>query len=186
MEWDIESGKKLQSLDGHNGDVVAVSLRPDEGGDDAESGSSIFLTASVDRTARIWDLRAGACQQVFWGHEADVNSACFHPDGRHFVTCSEDKTCRLWDLRADQEIAVYKAPPNHASSTFTSCGLSKSGRLVFCGSDDSSIHMWDVVGKQPHGLLSGHENRVTQISVAPSGIALASASWDSAVRIWAL
>ena len=30
MQWDIETGKKLKSLDGHNGDVAALSLKPDE------------------------------------------------------------------------------------------------------------------------------------------------------------
>ncbi|VVD05162.1 unnamed protein product [Leptidea sinapis] len=32
--------------------------------------------------------------------------------------------------------------------------------------------------------LSGHENRVTSVSVAPSGIALTSCSWDQSVKVW--
>ena len=53
-----------------------------------------FLTGSVDRTIRLWDLRTDQCQQTFWGHEADVTSLAFHPCGNNFVTCSEDKTSR--------------------------------------------------------------------------------------------
>lgn len=34
------------------------------------------------------------------------------------------------------------------------------------------------------GSLSGHENRVTSICMAPSGIALVSCSWDQYVRVW--
>ena len=30
MEWDITTGKKLVSLDGHNGDVAALSLKVSE------------------------------------------------------------------------------------------------------------------------------------------------------------
>ena len=178
MEWDIESGKKLVSLDGHNGDIGGLSLKPD--------GDGVFITGSVDRTVRLWDLREadGGCQQVFWGHEADINAVYFHPDGFHFVTCSEDKTARLWDIRADQEIAVYK-PPN-AKSSFTSCALSLSGRVLYCSSDDSSIHMWDLIGKVHTGSLSAHDNRITQIAMAPSGIGLASSSWDNSVRVWGL
>ena len=176
MQWDIESGKKLKNMEGHNGDVAALSLNPDD--------SNVFVTGSVDRTCRLWDLRTEGCQQVFWGHEADVNSVSFHPSGLFFVTCSEDKTSRLWDIRADQEIASYKPPtPN---SSFTSCGLSVSGRILFCSSDDASIHFWDLAGKTHLGNLCGHENRITQISVAPSGIGIASSSWDFSVRIWGL
>ena len=176
LHWDVETGAKKKSLDGHNGDVAALSLKPED--------TNVFVTGSVDRTCRLWDLRQDACQQVFWGHEADVNSATFHPDGNRFVTCSEDKTSRLWDIRADQEIAIYKPPsPN---SSFTSCGLSLSGRLLFCSSDDASVHIWDLVAKSHSGNLTGHENRITQISVAPSGIGLMSSSWDTSVRVWGL
>ena len=52
---------------------------------------------------------------------------------------------------------MYKPPtPN---SSFTSCGLSKSGRVLYCSSDDSSIHSWDLVAKAHSGNLCGHENR---------------------------
>ena len=32
------------------------------------------------------------------------------------------------------------------------------------------------------GSLAGHENRITQLSVAPAGFAVATASWDNTVR----
>lgn len=176
MEWDVQSGKKILQLSGHNGDVAALSLKPQD--------ENVFVTASVDRTIRLWDLREKQCQQIFWGHGADVNSVKFHANGNNFVTCSEDKTCRLWDLRADQEVTSYK--PRTPNSSFTSCGLSVSGRLVFCSSDDSTIHYWDLLAGEQLGNLSGHDNRITQISVAPSGIGIASASWDFAVRCWGM
>ena len=98
MHWDVPNKTKIQSLDGHNGDIAALSLQPQD--------NQVFLTGSVDRTIRLWDLRTEACQQTFWGHEADVNSLAFHPSGRNFVTCSEDKTSRLWDIRSDQEVGI--------------------------------------------------------------------------------
>lgn len=176
MEWDVTTGKKKLELPGHNGDIAGLSLKPQD--------YEVFVTSSVDRTCRLWDLRANGCQQTFWGHEADVNSICFHPSGNNFVTCSEDKTSRLWDIRADQDIATYKTPtPN---SNFTCTQLSASGRILLCSSDDASVHMWDLVAKAHIGNLVGHENLITQISVAPSGIGLASSSWDNHVRCWGL
>ena len=176
MQWNLETKQKIKSLDGHNGDIAALSLKP--------ADNQVFLTGSVDRTIRLWDLRTDKCQQTFWGHTADVNSVSFHPSGQNFVTCSEDKTSRLWDLRSDQEIVIYKPPtPN---SSFTSCGVSQSGRLLFCSSDDSTIHSWDLINNDHIGNLCGHENRITQISVAPSGIGIASSSWDFSVKCWGL
>ena len=94
MHIEVETGTKLLDMKGHNGDVAALSLCPTE--------NNTFVTGSVDRTARIWDLRTPGCTQTLWGHESDVNSVSFHSSGVMFVTCSEDKTVRLWDIRSDQ------------------------------------------------------------------------------------
>jgi len=175
MQFEIETGKKLLDMQGHNGDVAALSLKP--------SDSNIFVTGSVDRTARLWDLRTPGCIQTLWGHEADVNSVSFHSSSVMFVTCSEDKTVRLWDIRSDQEVTQYKAPtPN---SSFTSVGVSQSGRIIFGSSDDSTVHMWDVVGNHL-GAMAGHDNRITQLTVAPAGFGIATSSWDQTLRVWGL
>ena len=84
MQYKVETGQKVVDLPGHNGDVAALSLNPKD--------PNTFVTGSVDRTARLWDLRKPGCVQTFWGHEADVNSVSVHPSGLTFVSCSEDKT----------------------------------------------------------------------------------------------
>ncbi|XP_066147212.1 guanine nucleotide-binding protein subunit beta-2 [Euwallacea fornicatus] len=171
--WDLETGRKTSDVSAHNGDVVSISLSSD--------GNS-FVTGSVDKTCMLWDIRDMKPKQTFFGHNADVNSVCFHPSGFAFVTGSEDQTARMFDLRGDQQIAQYKPPT--AKSGFTSCGLSVSGRILLCGSDDNNVHMWDTLKTTHNGTLSGHENRITSLSVAPSGIAITTCSWDQSVRVW--
>ena len=84
MQFKTQTGQKVLDLQGHNGDVAALSLNPTD--------SDTFITGSVDRTARMWDLRSPGCVQTFWGHKADVNSVSVHPSGVSFLSCSEDKT----------------------------------------------------------------------------------------------
>lgn len=64
MEWDIETGKKIKAVDGHNGDVAALSLKNEE-----EGVSNVFVTGSVDRTVRMTETRvfdrAAFCVAVF-------------------------------------------------------------------------------------------------------------------------
>ncbi|XP_066943984.1 guanine nucleotide-binding protein subunit beta-2 [Macrobrachium rosenbergii] len=176
LHWDITTGKKITDYLGHSGDVATMSLSPD---------SSVFVTGSVDRTIKVWDLRdSKTCKQTFWGHSSDVNSVCFHPSGFAIASGSEDKTSRLWDMRSDQQVMEYKPPT--ANSGFTCCGLSKSGRLVMCGSDDNCIHLWDTMKGNHMGTLQGHENRITSLAVSESGLAFATCSWDMSVRVWGL
>ncbi|CAG0893742.1 unnamed protein product [Darwinula stevensoni] len=173
--WDVRTGEKAGEHRGHTGDVVGLSLSPD---------GRTFITGSVDKTARLWDLRSSGNPpiQTFLGHESDVNAVFYHPSGYSFVTASEDKTCRLFDIRSDQEVEKFGAPtPN---STFSSVVLSASGRLLLAGSDDSSIHMWDTLKSIHVGNLVGHENRITSLSIAENGYAMVSGSWDTIVRVW--
>ncbi|KAK9507985.1 hypothetical protein O3M35_007739 [Rhynocoris fuscipes] len=171
--WDLSVPRKTLEYAAHAGDVCTMSLSPD---------MNTFVTGSVDKTCKLWDIRDGSCKQTFFGHQADVNSICYHPSGYAFVTGSEDKTARLFDIRSDQQVAVYK-PPNTQPS-FTSCGLSVSGRFLLCGSDDNNVHIFDTLKAQHNGVLSGHENRITSLCVAPNGVGTATCSWDQNVRVW--
>jgi WD40 repeat protein len=67
MKWDLESGKKTADFQGHIGDIVSISMHPE---------GNFYLTGSVDRTIKLWDLREDTPKQQFVGHEADVNSVC--------------------------------------------------------------------------------------------------------------
>ena len=56
------------------------------------------VTASLDYTARLWDVATGAALAVLQGHTGSVNGAGFSPDGARIVTASGDKTARLWGV----------------------------------------------------------------------------------------
>lgn len=61
--WDLEANKKTTDFCAHAGDVVSISLSPD---------GNTYVTGSVDRTCKLWDLREEKAKQTFFGHEADV------------------------------------------------------------------------------------------------------------------
>jgi hypothetical protein len=59
-----------------------------------------IVTASSDKTARLWDAATGQpIGMPLAGHTDYVNGAAFSPDGKRIVTASADKTARLfWAL----------------------------------------------------------------------------------------
>jgi WD40 repeat protein len=57
-----------------------------------------IVTASDDKTARLWDVATGSVVAVLAGHGDRVNSAAFSPDGTRVLTASNDKTARVWDV----------------------------------------------------------------------------------------
>src|SRR5262249_7609166 len=72
----------------HKGEVMTAVWSPD--------GKRV-VTASWDKTARVWNADGSGEPLVLKGHEGRVNSAAWSPDGRRIVTASEDKTARVWN-----------------------------------------------------------------------------------------
>ncbi|HBY05489.1 TPA: hypothetical protein DEG75_00910, partial [Candidatus Dependentiae bacterium] len=59
-------------------------------------GSKI-VTASLDNTAKIWDVSTGTLLHTL-NHTNWVNTAFFSPDGLKVVTASDDHTAKIWNL----------------------------------------------------------------------------------------
>jgi WD40 repeat protein len=59
------------------------------------------VTASWDKTARVWDAVTGKPLTSPLEHQDQVVSAAFSPDGTRVVTASWDKTARVWDVGPD-------------------------------------------------------------------------------------
>ena len=67
----------------------------------------LFVSGSCDGTAKVWDIRSGKCTHTFYGHESDINSVAFFPDGNAVGTGSDDSSCRLFDLRCYDEVNQF-------------------------------------------------------------------------------
>jgi len=99
--WDLERRAPKQVFTEHKGDVMAVSTN--------DADSNLFVSGSTDTLAKVWDIRQSGKKSVisFSGHEADINSVQFLPDGTAFGTGSDDASCGLFDLRAAAQINKY-------------------------------------------------------------------------------
>jgi WD40 repeat protein len=78
----------MATLKGHTRHVRSASFSPD--------GSRI-VTASWDKTAKVWDAKTGIELVTLNGHTGSVTSAGFSADGSRIITISADGTVRMWD-----------------------------------------------------------------------------------------
>jgi WD40 repeat protein/serine/threonine protein kinase/TPR repeat protein len=158
-------------ISGHTERIRSAQFSPD--------GKRI-ITASYDRTARIWDSSTGREIMQLSGHTDRLRSASYSLDGRHIVTSSHDKTARIWDAATGQQLMVLTG---HTDAV-RSAEFSADGSRVVTGSYDQTARVWDVATGKQLQVLSGHTSPVVWASFAPDGQRILTASQDRTARIW--
>ena len=71
--------------------------------------SSKVLTASSDKTARLWDTETGDCLQILEGHTDEIFSCAFNYAGSTIISGSKDNTCRMYGS-ADETRRIFSRP----------------------------------------------------------------------------
>lgn len=92
-----------------------------------------LLTASLDNTIKLWDMKTGKCIRTQFGHIEGVWSIA--ADTFRIVSGSHDKSIKVWDLQNGQCMHTF------ANASSVSCvGLGDS-RIV-CGLENGEVKMY--------------------------------------------
>jgi Tol biopolymer transport system component len=161
------------AFSGHTQAIRAVVVSVD---------GSRAVSASDDRTVRLWDGATGKELRRFEGHTGAVVAVALSPDGRRIVSGSQDRTVRVWESETGKELRVLKGHTDAVSAV----AFSPDGRRVLSGGQDFSVRLWDSATGQEIRQFAGHGGRVNSIAFSPDGSKAASASHDQTVRLWDL
>jgi platelet-activating factor acetylhydrolase IB subunit alpha len=200
--WDpSDEYKNIRTLPGHDHSISCVRFIP-SGAAGAPLSGNLLVSASRDKTLRIWDVTTGYCLKTLKGHTDWVRTVTPSIDGRFLLSAGNDQIPRLWDASSGEvkitflghehvvecvafapsssyvhlaSIAGYKKPPPASSC----------GEFLATGGRDKIIKIWDNRGTC-HKTLVGHDNWVRGLVFHPGGRYLLSVSDDKTIRCWDL
>jgi WD40 repeat protein len=160
----------LFTLYGHTRSVNSASFSPD--------GTRI-ITASSDRTAKVWDTRTGSPLLELKGHTEWVESASFSPDGSRVVTASGDRTAKVWDARTGSPLLELKGH----TDTVMSAVFSPDGTRIVTASSDRTAKVCDARTGSELLELKGDTAQLESAAFSPDGTRIVTASLDG-TRVW--
>ncbi|TFY53007.1 hypothetical protein EVG20_g10307 [Dentipellis fragilis] len=193
--WDSQNEwKNTKTFPGHEHVVSSVRFLP---------GDQQIVSASRDRTIRVFDVASTHLVRTINGHGEWVRCITPSDDGRLLASCSNDQTARIWDpltgeskmeLRGHDHVVevVVFAPTAAYKAIRVLAGLpdndrtKRPGAYVVTGSRDKTIKLWDTQSGQMLRNFPGHDNWIRGLVFHPSGKYLLSASDDKTIRVWDL
>jgi len=204
--WDVDSGRQLARLHGHNWWVWSAAFCPnrDEAGKPIDENR--IVTCGQDGTAIVWTDETASWSEAanieqgipFRGHDGPVYAAAFTPDGREVVTAGYDHQLLIW--RPDDVIEVdyvklaenvpQQETPSRALSGHTdavrSFAFSPDGRLLVSCGNDNTVRVWNVEDGRSIRTFRGHGSRVQACVFSHDARWILSTGYDSQVRRWSI
>ncbi|HEX5758349.1 MAG TPA: caspase family protein [Thermoanaerobaculia bacterium] len=115
-------------------------------------------------------------EAILRGHEREVSSAAFSPDGTRIVTASKDGTARVWAADGSGEPVILRG---HQGGVL-SASFSPDGKRIVTASEDSTARVWSADGSGEPTVLDG-----LSAAFSPEGKRIVTGSYEGMVRIWA-
>lgn len=140
-------GSLRYNLTGHSDDVEAVALTPD---------GCYAVSASKDKTLKVWDLTMGIAVHTLKGHTDYVNAVAITPDGRYAVSGSNDNTLKVWDLTTGTAVHTIEG---HTGGV-TAVALTPDGRYAVSASKDHTLKVWDLTTGRSVATFTGENDMI--------------------------
>ena len=179
---------------GHMGQINRIAFTPD---------GRQLVSASEDKTIRVWDLASGKTVRTIRGESAPgpvgkVYAMALSPDGKWLAVggwthpecagrCGE---IRLYELASGKLVALLKGHSN----AVVGLAFSPDGSRLISGSggNDHAAILWDTGlradarGTEPKLLhrLEGHNAEIFAVGFSPDGSRAVTGSLDHDLRLW--
>ncbi|XP_024403982.1 protein TORMOZ EMBRYO DEFECTIVE [Physcomitrium patens] len=172
---ELATGVVVKTFKGDTEPITAIVYSPD--------GNTLFA-ASRSLQIKHWDLSSQACLRSWKAHDAPVVAMSVDASGGLLATASADRRVLVWDIEGGFCTHAFKGHTGVVSCVQFHPDIHRL--LLFSGSDDGTVRVWDLVTKTCAAILNKHFSAVTSLDVSRNGWTLVSAGRDKVVNVWNL
>ncbi len=163
--WSLKDYEEFQVFgapvfSGHQDAILGATFSPD---------NKSLVSASRDRTARLWNLSSGASSGLQQGHEYLATAAAFFKSGKKFFTAAADDTTRIWDVETGMNIVTL-----HETGCSGAATLSDDETQILTGGrdpagDNYAAKLWDAESGKLLRHFPLHKSEVTAVAISRDG-----------------
>jgi len=173
---EVSYGVPKRILTGHNHFIEDIAISSD---------SEHAISASWDKTLRLWNLGTGKTIRQFNSHEKDVLSVSFSPDNRQIISSSRDKTIKLWNTIGECKSTLTEDGHTEWVSCVAFSPNPETPLIVSCGWD-KVVKVWDLSSGKLRTNHYGHQGNINAVTISPDGSLCASGGKDGVTMLWDL
>lgn len=170
--WDLDKNEEVARVS-HDRDIKTVQFSPN---------SRYVVTASLDNTARVWDITANQKpsplirEQLI--REQIIVDARFSPDGRYVATTSLDAVVQVRDLDTNQEVDFNTAE-------WAIEGNANDRYVTSIDTEGNTIHIREAATQADQEEIASisHEGLISASDLSSDGQSVATAV-NNVARVW--
>jgi WD40 repeat protein len=186
--WDATTGSLQQCFSGHSSAVAGCAFSPDG----KTALSWCFRTDADDPHAsspKLWNPSTGPrgeffsapLQHTLDGHNQDVTTCSFRPDGTMVLTASFDCMVKLWNSASGLLVHTLTGHTGHV----TRCCFSPDGRTVVSAARDKTLRVWNATTGGLKQILEEETKTLTDFCFHPDGKTIVSMRfYDGTLSFW--
>jgi WD40 repeat protein len=174
--WDVQSGRLLHRLSGHQASVQRAEFSPD---------GQWIASASWDKTVKIWRVTSGELLRSI-PHPDAVNSVNVSSDSQQLVTAGWDGIARVFDLATGEQLLSL----NEHQHAILDASFSPDGTLLATANSIGTAHLWDARSGTLQAELNPNRSSlepvpISRVFFSPDGQYLSTLTKDGKVHLWA-
>ena len=166
---------------GHQSSIYSAKFSPN---------GKLIVTASSDKTFRIWDAKTGKLLNIFEGHKAAVSSVNFSPDSKLILSTSKFYLAELflWDVNNGQLIKKLEGHKIIKEAKFSKDGTKIISIGGYDGNigDDATVKIWDAKTYKLILDLNSHSRALTSVNFSSDGKLFVTTSMDHSAKIFSI